>query len=324
MMISVIMPAYNSGPYLRECLDSVRAQTYRELEIICVNDGSIDNSQDILTDVARQDSRVKVIIQENSGVSAARNTGLDVARGDYLTFVDSDDAIESDFYEILINLAEKYQADIAHCGYKKIYLDGSTKDVCGTGELLVQDGLEASRCFLSGKYFTGGPTNKIYRSSLVGDTRFDTSLKINEDLLFNAKLFPKAERVAFLDVPKYHYFERENSACHRTALIRKKQDVVAAAEQILQLFVNTSVEPIAANRLYYCLIDLYRAYLFNGLHKNRKECEEIHSRICEISPLCNSKSHRNENNYRFMRAFPLGYKLVYALYDHIRKPNWDI
>lgn len=323
-MISVIIPVYNSELYLRDCLNSVLAQTYQDLEIICVNDGSTDNSQDILADIVRQDSRMKVLSQENLGVSMARNAGLDVAMGDYITFVDSDDILEPDIYEVLLSLARKYYADIVHCGYKKIHLDGSTKDVCGTGKLLVQDGQEASRCLLSGKHFAGGPCNKLYRSSLVGRTRFDTTLKINEDLLFNAKLFQKAERTVFLDVSKYHYFERENSACFRTASIRKKQDIVVAAEQILQLFVNTPVESVAANRLYYCLLDLYREYLFDGIRKNRKEFDKIHAHICDIAPLCQSESSRNKNNYRLMHMFPLGYKWVYTLYDHIRKPNWDV
>ncbi len=323
-MISVIVPVYNSGLYLQDCLNSILSQTYKCLEIICVNDGSTDNSQEILADMEQQDSRIKVLTQENAGVSAARNAGLDAATGDYITFVDSDDALEPDMYEILLNLIEKHQADIAHCGYKKIHLDGSTKDVCGTGELLVQDGLEASRCLLTGEHFTGGLWNKIYHSSIVGNIRFDTALKINEDVLFNAKLFQKAETAVFLDVPKYHYFERENSACSRTASIRKKQDAVVAGEQILQLFVNTSVEPAAANRLNYCLIDLYRAYLFDGIQKNRKKCKEIHGRICDIARLCQMESHRNRNNYRLMRMFPRGYKWVYTLYDRIRKPNWDI
>ena len=323
-MISVIVPVYNSGLYLRDCLNSIRAQTYQDLEIICVNDGSTDNSEEILADIAQNDSRIKVLTQENAGVSAARNAGLDAATGDYITFVDSDDALEPDMYEILLNLIEKHQADIAHCGYKKIHLDGSAKNVCGTEELLIQDGIEASKCLLSGEHFTGGLWNKLYRAELVQNTRFDETLKINEDVLFNAQVFQRAGTIVFYDVPKYHYFERQSSACSRTSSIRKKQDTIAAAEKILGIYKNSPVEVYAAKKMYYSLLDLYRAYLFDGIRKNREACGVLHQQVLDVAPLCGDTARRNQMNYGFMRHFPVLYKLVYGLYDRIRKPNWDL
>lgn len=323
-MISVIVPVYNSSPYLQSCLSSILAQTYQDLEIICVNDGSTDNSLQFLIEAAQQDTRIKILSQENSGVSVARNAGLNMARGDYISFVDSDDELEPDMYEILLNLAEKYQADVAHCGYKKIHLDGSAKDIRGTEELLIQDGLEACKCLLSGQHFTGGLWNKLYRAGLIGNTRFDEALKINEDVLFNAQAFQRASTAVFYDVPKYHYFERQSSACSRTSAIRKKLDTVAAAEKILKLFENSLVEIYAANKLYYSLLDLYRAYLFDGIGKNRDACGVLHQRVLDVAPLCGDAAKRDRINYRFMRYFPVLYKFVYGLYDRIRKPNWDL
>lgn len=323
-LITVIVPVYNSEKFLEPCISSILAQSYNHLEILCINDGSTDNSLDILEQMACSDPRIKVFNQENAGVSSARNAGLNMARGDYITFVDSDDALEPDMYEVLLNLAEKYQADIAHCGYKKIYFDGTSKDICGTAEILIHDSVEASRCLLTGQHFTGSPCNKLYRSSLVGCTRFDTSLKINEDVLFNAELFQQAQVIVFYDVPKYHYFERENSACFRTLSIRKKQDASAAAGEILKLYANTPLESIAADKLYYCLLDLYRAYLFNGIRKNSEVCGVLHQQILVVAPLCGDSAQRNQMNYYFMRHFPTFYKLVYGLYDRIRKPNWDL
>lgn len=323
-MISVIVPVYNSGPYLKQCLNSILEQSCKDIEVICVNDGSSDDSQQILTEAAQQDVRIKILSQRNSGVSSARNAGLNIARGKYITFVDSDDELEPDMYEVLLNLAEKYHADVAHCGYKKIHLDGSAKNVCGTEELLIQDGIEASKCLLSGEHFTGGLWNKLYRAELVQNTRFDETLKINEDVLFNAQVFRRAGTTVFYDVPKYHYFERQSSACSRTSSIRKKQDTIAAAEKILGIYKNSPVEVYAAKKMYYSLLDLYRAYLFDGIRKNREACGVLHQQVLDVAPLCGDTARRNQMNYGFMRHFPVLYKLVYGLYDRIRKPNWDL
>lgn len=323
-MISAIVPIFNSAAYLQNCIKSILTQTFTDLEIICVNDGSTDDSLQILEEMARQDTRIKVLSQENAGVSAARNAGLEVALGEYITFVDSDDELEPDMYEVLLNLAKKHHADIAHCGYRKIHFDGTLKDVCGTGELLIQNAEEATKYLLAGERFVSGLWNKMYRSELVTDVRFDPALKINEDVLFNVQVFQKAKTIAFYDVPKYHYFERENSACSRTALIRKKQDAVNAAEQILEICRDSSVESVAAGRLYYCLLDLYRAYIFDGIRKNHAACAKLHELACKTAALCQRDARHSHMNYVFMRKLPVIYKAVYSIYDRIRKPNWDL
>lgn len=323
-MISVIVPVYNSCAYLKNCIDSILRQTYSDLEIICVNDGSTDGSLRILKELEQQDSRIIVLSQDNAGVAAARNAGLEIAQGEYVAFVDSDDELQPDMYEVLINLAQENGSDITHCGYRKMYLDGTSKDICGTGQLLVQTADEAICCLLAGERFVSGLWNKLYRTNAIADIRFDTQLKINEDTLFNVQAFRRAEKTVFIDLPKYLYFERENSACARTASIKKKQDSVKAAEQILALLRNSAPETVAAQRLHYCLTDLYRAYLFEGIRKNRSVCDKLHGKICETALLIRTNSRRSQINYAFMRAMPMVYKAVYSVYDYIRKPNWDL
>ena len=119
--ISIIVPIYNIEKYLPRCLDSILAQTYKNLEVILVDDGSVDNSGMIADKYARNDQRIIVIHQVNKGVSAARNAGLDLATGDYIGFVDGDDYIEPDMYEILMRIIDEQQVDIAHCGYQMVY-----------------------------------------------------------------------------------------------------------------------------------------------------------------------------------------------------------
>lgn len=323
-MISVIVPVYNSAAYLENCIDSILCQTYGDLEIICVNDGSTDDSLKLLQELALRDSRVRVLSQDNMGVASARNAGLEIARGEYIAFVDSDDELQPDMYELLVGLAGEHSSDITHCGYRKIYLNGKSKDVCGTGDLLIQTADEAICCLLVGERFVSGLWNKLYRAEVVTDLRFDPRLKINEDTLFNVQAFYRAKKTVFIDLPKYNYFERENSACARTASIQKKQNAVCAAEQILDLLRNSQAESAAAHRLYYCLTDLYRTYIFEGILKNRNICNELHQKICKTAALLESNSTRIRVNYVLMRKLPIVYMTIYRIYDSIRKPNWDI
>lgn len=323
-MISVIIPVYNSAPYLAQCLDSVLLQTYHDLEIICIDDGSTDASADILKEYAQKDPRILVVHQANSGVSVARNAGLDRASGEFIAFVDSDDEMEPDLYEVLVSLIREEQADIAHCGYRRVCLDGSRKDVQGTGCRLSQDSLEAAECLLAGRHFTGGLWNKLYRRALFGELRFDPALKINEDVLMNCQLFCRAQRIVFWDVPKYYYFERPNSSCSRTKQVKKKQDCVGAAERILELFRGTPLEDICIQKLQHALLELYRVRLLMGDRDSRSECSRLHEKIRQNFSNHRICSKRMLWNYRFMRWLPGVYHMVYCVYDRIRKPNWDL
>ena len=117
---TVIVPVYNTAPYLKECFASISSQTYQRLEIIPVDDGSTDGSSELLDEIAGKDTRIKVVHKENGGVSSARNKGLELAHGEYISFVDSDDLLEPDMYETPISTAERYNAAIAHCSYSRL------------------------------------------------------------------------------------------------------------------------------------------------------------------------------------------------------------
>lgn len=319
-MISVIIPVYNSEKYLADCLDHILAQTYRDLELICIDDGSADQSAAILDRYAQSDSRIRVVHQTNSGVSAARNTGLDLARGDFITFVDSDDTLDADMYAHLLDLMNSHSADIAHCGYRKVFPDGSSKDVGGTDVLLVQDPMEAANCLLRGQYFTGGLWNKLYRAGLFENVRFDAELKMNEDVLLNAALFKKAGKIVFHDVPLYHYYERTGSSCSTMAERKKKEDSVRAAEQIFALYRDTAAADAAACKLHHSLCDLYRTCLLT----DGRNTAAIDRKIRQVLPYCENLSPRAKWNYRLLHRLPHLYRLLYRVYDKIRKPNWDL
>ena len=125
-LISIIVAIYNVDQYLEQCIDSIINQSYKNLEIILVNDGSTDNSKNICDYYSEIDKRIKVVHKKNGGVSSARNTGIDIATGDYIAFVDSDDYLELNMYETMINNLEQNQCDMGVCGYSIFYND-STK-----------------------------------------------------------------------------------------------------------------------------------------------------------------------------------------------------
>lgn len=322
MKISVIVPVYKCEAFLPDCLDSILSQTHTDLQIILVDDGSPDESGAICDQYAAKDSRITVLHQENQGVSAARNAGLACAHGDAVTFVDSDDTIDEDMYETLASLLQ--DADVAVCGYKKIFFDGSHKEVLGTGEKRMMDGKEASRCVLVGEHFTGSPWTKLYRRELFENIKFDTSLKINEDILMNIELFQKCSKIAFWDVCKYNYFERSQSATRITNHLKIKRDCVDAATKMLSIFRGTELEDVCAGRLRYALIDLYREWLFYSPPSTRAQRKELHTQYRAITKKCKHRNMRMSLNYRFMRHLPGLYTFVYRAYGKLHTPNVDI
>ena len=323
-MISVVIPVYNSEKYLQNCLNSILHQTYSDLEIICIDDGSTDNSVALLEDYCRRDTRIRVLLQENAGASAARNRGIDAASGEYITFVDSDDAISMDMYQTLISILENDEVDIAHCGYRRHNKDGSTKDVSGTGEYLIQDPLDAAYCLIAGKKYVGSLWNKLYRRKLFDGIRLDPDLRINEDVLANVQLFLRARKSVFLDKPFYQYYDRSGSTTSATDLILSARDCVTVAERIVELTGGTKVAGDASRRLRNSLISEYRVLLLRGGEEAKPQLPDLQSRINAVISECGAMSFKQEFNYHSMIFAPRLYKTVYPLYNRIRKPNWDI
>lgn len=324
MKISVIVPVYNCADYVERCVRSIMAQTYDDLEIICVDDGSSDGSGEILDELALEDSRIRVIHQANGGVSAARNTGIEIATGDLITFADSDDAVEPDMYETLLPLFTDESIDIVHCGYKRVYTDGSIKDVNGTGKLVNQNRYEASECLLLGTLFVGSMCNKLYKAPLFSNMRLDTTVAINEDVLANAELFGRANRIVFLDVGKYLVYERVGSASSVTKEYKKLSDSVNAAEKMLNIFRCTPAEAAAEERLINIQIGLYRWYVMNSAAENKQAMRLLADKIDGVIKKRKDISVRQRMNYKLMRCFPLLYKHAYTIYDRIRVPDWDV
>lgn len=321
-MLSVIVPVYNSIKYLEKCITSICNQNYQDLEIICINDGSRDGSGELLDSLSQNDSRIKVFHQENSGVSMARNRGLQLATGEYVTFVDSDDEIHEDMYEVLMNFFSEQDVDIVHCGYKKMHIDGTETDISGTYKLLKQSSDEALECLITGRYFTGGTWNKIFSKTCLDGIWFETDLKINEDILFSFCAFQKANKILFYDAPFYSYYERKGSACFTTANMKKAHDCSVVAEKMCELSIGKSYYEDAISRYYSIIINEYRCMLMDKNTKDERLL--LKQKIFEIEKLSGRLAVRHKINNILMLSFPAIYLYLYEIYNKLRKPNWDV
>jgi glycosyltransferase involved in cell wall biosynthesis len=211
-LISVIVPVYNVEQYLDKCLESIVNQTYRNLEILLVDDGSPDNCPTMCDEWADKDLRVKVIHKKNGGLSSARNTGLDHCSGEYVGFIDSDDWIDLRFFETLYTNLEEDGSDISVVGVWKVfetYQKSQTEKFSRT----TFTGEEALHNFLYFKNnLAGGVTDKIFKTELFDKVRFPEGLQA-EDRYVHAVIYSRIQKLSFDPVPMYYYLTRENSIC---------------------------------------------------------------------------------------------------------------
>ena len=214
--ISIIVPVYNVERYLRQCIDSILAQTYRDFELFLVDDGSPDNSGKICDEYARKDLRIHVFHKPNGGVSSARNLGIDNAKGEYISFIDADDYIEPNFAEEMVKAMEGYDADLVCCGIweneKSINkrIRSTDKDKIydmkgGLIELIVPDA-----------YF-GWCFNKFYKRSIVKNTdiKFPEGIRYSEDWVFIINYITHSSKIVYISKVLYHYVSNEMSAVNK-------------------------------------------------------------------------------------------------------------
>ena len=199
-LLSIIVPVYNVKSYLKKCVESIINQTYTNLQIILVDDGSTDGSQDICDEFAQRDSRIVVIHKENGGLSTARNVGRDRAKGVYIAFVDSDDWLEPNMYEALISQLEKHEADIVACSFYECKGDGK-KAVGDSKNIRV---IDTEEIFINKNQLRFLVWNKVFRRSFVEEMRFVPG-QVYEDFHFCRQVFLKTKKLVYLDVPFYNY-----------------------------------------------------------------------------------------------------------------------
>lgn len=321
-MISVIIPVYNTKKYLKTCLDSIQKQTYSDLEIIFIDDGSTDGSAGVLDRFVNEDSRIRVIHQDNQGVSAARNRGIEASNGSYLSFVDSDDTLEPDMYELLLQLVHEYGVPIAHCSYNRIN-NGTLKPIGNTGHIFVQDKEDALHCLLGGRLFVGSCWNKIYARELFEDIRFCPDFKISEDMLVNFQVFSKTSKSVFVDVCKYNYVTSDTSSCVRTPSLKKAEDRLEIAKLIRAKNDCKNLDELTERNVLNALFSYYKALRYSG--SNREELKTVAQDIKNMRHRGYRLSPKNRVSFYLLRYAPNCYKILYdRIYDKIRTPNFDV
>lgn len=237
-LISVIVPVYNVEKYLDRCVESIVNQTYKNLEIILVDDESPDNSPRMCDEWAKKDSRIKVIHKKNGGVSSARNAALDIAAGDYIAFVDSDDWIEQDMYKKLVDYAVNYDADIVKCLFYKNESNGfqTAFGNADSPDKLYNNSFELRKSVITYEDFAS-VFNGIYKRKAFENIRFNEKIRISEDLLINYKLNSCVNKKVIVKKYLYHYRINENSVMH-TNNSDKFMDVAITADYIWEHEIN--------------------------------------------------------------------------------------
>lgn len=242
--VSVIVPVYNVEKYIRKCLDSLTIQTYSDIEIIVVDDGSTDRSGEIAEEAAGRDTRIRVITKPNGGLSSSRNAGIEKSRGRYLAFVDGDDWVAPNFVGEMLKASDEQQADICICNMKYINEDGSYRK--RTPHIDHPDSADRIKAFsdmLNGYKFKFHTPNKLYRRKLFTDSgiRFPEG-KLYEDAYTTYRTFAKAERFVYLPEDLYYYRQQRSGSILTSTFSKRRYDIYGALEAMESDFVKDSPE----------------------------------------------------------------------------------
>jgi glycosyltransferase involved in cell wall biosynthesis len=318
--LSIIVPVYNKEKYIDDCLQSILAQTYIDFELILVNDGSTDASYKKCREYAEKDNRIKVINQTNAGVSTARNNGIQISTGTYIGFVDSDDTISLDMYEILMRNAIENMADISICAMEVTF---PYKTIVSTrsSSRMVYEHTEGLYEFLKGK-FNYSANNKIVRSSIIKKLRFEGS--IYEDILLMCKAFLAANSVVFEDVVGYHYIVRENSTSMSGFGPRYFETIAVSSKMVDLVSHENNASVIASAKAFDVManVSLLNLLLMDGKEKYLEQYNKVSVHLLSYQDFIKQDPHvARKHKYAFLlhNASPKLYALIMYVYCLVTK-----
>lgn len=254
-LISVIVPIYNVEQYLCRCVECLTAQTYKNLEIILVDDGSPDNCPQFCDAYAKKDSRIKVIHKKNGGLSDARNAGMKVATGEYISFIDSDDYVSNDFIETLYNAILSENSDIVECSVVKFYEDEHFDEYKDDLKITSFNTEESLSKLIAENPFKQHVWNKLYKSDLVSGVPYAVG-KLNEDEFWTYQIFGQAKKVTRVNKTMYYYFQRQSSIMGNTYNLRRLDALEGKANR--QKYIEKYFPGLAAQ----AKVDLFESCIF--------------------------------------------------------------
>ena len=322
--VSIIIPVYNTGNYLYKCVESVLNQTYKDIEIIIIDDGSKEETAQICDEIAKEDKRIRLIHKQNEGVSVARNIGLDMVTGDYVGFIDSDDWIDLDMFESLVCEMEEYDADIVMCDATTIWDNG--KNELDTFICLPQS------CTLTGNHITpqlqlelaGACWRALYRTSLLRteNIKFPAGIKFSEDRIFNMIALGIAKRFRYIKKSFYNRFMREDSCVHtfHKDFVNVTLKVNEMMSSVLRKYWDESYIPVFEQRNLRGIGNhVVNVFLVDNM--------PINMRWKEVKKICQDQQLQDILRQQCCLNFPLRQIVnqnIYFLYIFHKKPVWAI
>lgn len=317
-LVSIIIPIYNTEQYLTACLESVCAQTLREIEIICVDDGSTDGSPAILHSFSSRDDRIRVITQKNEGRLLARLKGIKAASGAWIGFMDSDDTASPDLFEKLYQNGEKNRTDISHCGLMFCYPDGHDVPHYGTGIIKLQDQDAGLLDLLDGGQIEPSMCCKLYRKELFDGFHVDKKIEKNEDLYCNFILFSRAASSVYEDFCGYYYRQRHETHQSAETLL----DILSVRQELIGL--SPSSISGAAYRLWLSTLVNTLNQLSVRSGKDASESYNIcRRRLEQEADNLSSLSKKQQIAAKLHLKFPALARLVYSVYGKYAQYRYE-
>ncbi len=293
--VSVIIPVYNTEKYLPKCLDSVCNQTLSDIEIICINDASTDNSLAILKEYAKKDNRIKLInFKENKGAAAARNTGIDEAQGEYIGFVDSDDFVDLDFYEKLYRTAIDFNADAAKGNYKNAqsgYIDLSLN------EKIREDKNNFAFAYCSA----------IFRKKIISDNNIIFPLlRDMEDPVFTLQFSLLANKIVIVDTACINIVKRENSLTNSIPSLKQITEKIQGLKKIIEILNSSNIE--SASYVFICSFWIWQVYINSMMNKDCNVHKCVANKILELANIVKNNEFVYKELSKYSKEFSLALK----------------
>lgn len=313
--ISIIVPVYNTEKYLSKSINSLINQTLKDIEIILVNDGSTDGSRNICEEFERKDNRIKLINKENGGQGSARNRGLEVAKGDYIAFIDSDDYINPEMYEKMYNSIKKYNCDVVVCQVNMVDEDGNilSSKINKSKHGNIESGEQAIKRYL--KYGRWSPWDKLYKREVMKDVKFLENRTCAEDHAVIIPILKNVNKMVTIDDYLYNYLVREDSTTNSKFSI-KNFDSVYVWEHVLDQAKDMKNEEILSRvhaKVFSSYIDLINGVIRNEAYQYGKDIKLIINKIKDRYKYINS-------NCYLLKQYKIGGYIIsknFYLYKHL-------
>ena len=313
--ISIVVPIYNSSKFLSRCIDSLINQTYKNIEIILVNDGSKDNSLEICNEYVKLDNRIKVFDKPNSGVGSTRNYGIKKCTGEYICFIDSDDYISPKYCEILMRNLINNSADLS--------IVSLALNECELleGKIEFVNKKDAYYQVLFDNSFFGYPVNKLYKKEIInklGDMPFPEHLYWGEDLLFNIKYLINCNIIVKQDVILYYYIQNDDSCTNKKSINDKSITLLESCKKVIEIYSKTCKENVDYAWLFY----LHNIAFINKYSKTKEQENLIKSEAKKAIKNINSSkilSFKTKKKFIFEYKYPKLFKMLNNFIVKIKK-----